>query len=99
MILPIFISVSLAPGSYFFSAFAAVAVIAAAAAATTAIAIRRRLRAGIVLSSWRFHFLQASQVGLAHASIRFIPRGGTVLLPATNDDWCISFLNRSCALV
>jgi hypothetical protein len=32
MILPILISVSLAPGSYFFYAFAAVAIIAAAAA-------------------------------------------------------------------
>src|SRR5579872_7280037 len=47
MMLPILISVSLAPGSYFFSALAAVAVMAVASAA---IATRLRIPAGIVLS-------------------------------------------------
>src|ERR1700738_4784105 len=49
MILPSFISVSLAPGSYFFSALAAVAVIVAATA-KAATAIRLRMLTGIVVS-------------------------------------------------
>src|SRR5437899_2432803 len=68
MILPILISVSLAPGSYFFSAFAAVAVMAAAAP-NAASAIRLRIQAGIVLSP-SIYFVQVSQVMRALASIR-----------------------------
>src|SRR6266404_9192553 len=67
MILPILISVSLAPGSYFFSAFAAVAVIAAAAA--IARATRLLIRAGIAFSRWAIYFDQVSQVTRPHASI------------------------------
>src|ERR1700732_4563891 len=65
MILPIFISVSLAPGSYFLCAFAAVI---AAAAASAASAIRLRIQAGIVLSRSTY-FVQVSQVSLVLASI------------------------------
>src|SRR5664279_1344788 len=65
MMLPTRISVSLAPGSYFFCACAAVAVIAATAA-NPASAIRRRIRAGIVLSPCCF--FQVSQVACTHAS-------------------------------
>src|ERR1700730_235759 len=68
MILPIFISVSLAPGSYFFCALAAVKVIAA----TTAKAVRPiklLVRAGIVsLPLGSFSFAQVSQVARGHAS-------------------------------
>jgi hypothetical protein len=49
MMLPILISVSLAPGSYFFSAFAALAE-SAAATAHAATPIRHLLKANIVLS-------------------------------------------------
>src|ERR1700688_1543122 len=93
MILPILISVSLAPGSYFFSAFAAVAVIAAAAA-TTAIAIRRRFPAGIGLSPGVLIFLGASQVGRAHASI------GLFRLSKRHQFWLIMaapFVRVACA--
>jgi hypothetical protein len=64
--LPILISVSLAPGSYFFSADAAVAV-TAAAAAKPAKAIRPLIQIGIVLS--RHLFAQVSQVMRRHASV------------------------------
>jgi hypothetical protein len=60
------ISVSLAPGSYFFCADAALAAIAAAA--TTASAICFLLRPGIVLSRLAFYFDQVSQAARGHAS-------------------------------
>src|SRR5260370_28068446 len=68
MILPILISVSLAPGSYFFCAFATV-VARAAAAAIAAKAIRPRIRAVIVFSRLAIYFDRVSQLMRAHASI------------------------------
>src|SRR5260370_33905035 len=67
MILPILISVSLAPGSYFFSAFAAVVAIAAAAA--IARATRLLIRAGIVFFRWAIYSDHVSQVTRPHACI------------------------------
>src|SRR6266852_4982948 len=67
MILPILISVSLAPGSYFFCALAAVAV-TTAAAANAVTAKRLLIRDGIVLSPLGNYFDRLSQVMLAHAS-------------------------------
>src|ERR1700704_892546 len=67
MILPILISVSLAPISYFFCALAAVAV-TAAAAANAVTAKRLLIRDGIVLSPLGVYFDQVSQVVRAHAS-------------------------------
>src|SRR6266566_1751005 len=64
MILPILISVSLAPTSYFFCALAAVAVTAANAVTTK----RLPIRDGIVLSPLGVYFDQVSQVVRAHAS-------------------------------
>src|SRR5580698_9641251 len=67
MILPILISVSLAPGSYFLCAAAVVAVIAAAASAASANSLL--IRAGIVLSrALTTYFDQVSQVRRTHAS-------------------------------
>src|ERR1700690_1870512 len=67
MILPILISVSLAPGSYFFCAVAAAAVTAATASAASV--NRLRIRAGMGLSRLATCFDQVSQVRRAHASI------------------------------
>src|SRR6266576_7242868 len=67
MILPILISVSLAPTSYFFCALAAVAV-TATAAANAVTAKRLLIRDGIVLSPLGVYFHQVSQVVRAHAS-------------------------------
>src|ERR1700690_1756464 len=67
MILPILISVSLAPGSYFFCAGAAAAVPAATASAASV--NRLRIRAGMVLSRLATCFDQVSQVRRARASI------------------------------
>src|SRR6266581_5187281 len=64
MILPILISVSLAPTSYFFCALAAVAVTAANAVTTK----RLLIRDGIVLSPLGVYFDQVSQVVRARAS-------------------------------
>src|SRR5476651_324216 len=64
MMLPILISVSLAPGSYCFCAFAAVAVIAAAAA-TTAAATRLGMRTGIVLSRLQFILSKSGKLDLS----------------------------------
>src|ERR1700687_1889550 len=61
MILPILISVSLAPGSYFFCALAADAAIAAAA--NTARATRLLARTGIVLSLWRLILTECRKPG------------------------------------
>src|ERR1700694_4701389 len=66
MMLPILISVSLAPGSYFFCALAGVADMAAAAA-HAATAIRLGIRAGIVFSPW-LYFVRMSQVTCSCAS-------------------------------
>src|SRR4051812_31037376 len=60
MMLPILISVSLAPGSYFFWAWAAVTVNAAIAASKT-----RLLRAVIVLSPLCFDGVSQAATGLA----------------------------------
>src|SRR5260221_12218736 len=68
MMLPILISVSLAPGSYFFCACAVVAVNAAIAATAT----RLRIRAVIVLSPLCFAplcFVGVSQAATGLASI------------------------------
>src|SRR6266849_8283401 len=67
MMLPILISVSLAPTSYFFCALAAVAV-AATAAANAVTAKRLLIRDGIVLSPLGVYFDQVSQDVRAHAS-------------------------------
>src|SRR2546430_8030312 len=67
MILPIVISVSLAPGSYFFCALAWVAI---AATAKIVRAIKLRARTGIVLSRLTTYFFEVSQVALTLASAR-----------------------------
>src|ERR1700689_3234527 len=67
MILPILISLSLAPGSYFFCAEAVVALMTAAANAAST--NRLVIRAGIVLSRLATYFDQVSQVRRTHASI------------------------------
>jgi hypothetical protein len=87
MILPIFISVSLAPGSYFFCALAAVTVIAATTAKVVR-PIKLLVRAGIVsLPLGSFSFAQVSQVARGHASKhRLIPRRETALLRLANYD-------------
>jgi hypothetical protein len=78
--LPILISVSLAPGSYFFSADAAVAV-TAAAAANPAKATRLLIQIGIVLSRLLFCSsvasrarMQASSIGLFRPTKRIVAR-------------------------
>src|ERR1035438_3681165 len=68
MILPILISVSLAPGSYFFCALAGFAI--AAASANTVKAIKLRARTGIVLSRLTNWFSPVWQVARTLASIR-----------------------------
>src|SRR5712664_4470763 len=72
MMLPTLISVSLAPGSYFFCADAAVA--AMAAAVSTARATKFLTRAGIVFSPLAIYFHQVSQVRRTHASMRLFRR-------------------------
>src|SRR3981081_691357 len=70
MMLPILISVSLAPGSYFFCALAAVAVMAMAAAHTPS-AMNLLVSAAIVsLPAWPFVLPELSQAARALASIR-----------------------------
>src|SRR5580698_7086924 len=64
MMLPILISVSLAPGSYFFSARAAVAVIATTAASAAKMTCFLG-SAGIVFSRNTLCFVRVSQVGRA----------------------------------
>jgi hypothetical protein len=71
--LPILISVSLAPGSYFFCADAAVAAIAAAAANTARVTSFLG-RAGIVFSHVAIYFDQVSQAAPALASIGLFRR-------------------------
>jgi hypothetical protein len=83
MMLPILISVSLAPGSYFFSADAAVAV-SAAAAANPAKAIRLLIQIGIVLSRYLFCTSVASHAQACKR--RFIPPDETALLRAADYD-------------
>jgi len=83
MMLPILISVSLAPGSYFFSADAAGAV-TAAAAAKPARAIRLLIRNGIVLSR---HLFCSSVASHAQAcKRRLIPPDETALLRVADYD-------------
>jgi len=78
MILPTLISVSLAPGSYFFCAFAALAIIVAAAAIAIR-AIKLRIRAGIVLSRLVVYFAEVSQLSSAlAASVYSVARNGIV---------------------
>src|SRR6266576_3879992 len=72
MILPILISVSLAPGSYFFCALAWVAT--AAATAKTVKAIKLRARTGIVLSRLTNSFFEVLQVARTLASVRLFRR-------------------------
>src|SRR5712672_6019 len=67
MMLPILISVSLAPGSYFFCADAVVAI-TAATADNIAAATRFCIRTGIVPSQMVFIFVAVSQAAPAHAS-------------------------------
>jgi hypothetical protein len=82
MTLPILISVSLAPGSYFFCAFAALAVIAA----HTATATKLLVRAGIVFS--RLHLIlikcRKSRAGLQAPA--YSARPETALLRIANYD-------------
>src|SRR5450759_3642319 len=75
MMLPILISVSLAPVSYFFCAFAAVAV--HAAAANTARATKLLVQAGIVLSPWQFILRKSRKSGgRLQASVYSVRRNG-----------------------
>src|SRR5438067_2859841 len=81
MILPILISVSLAPGSYFFCAWAA--VVAEMATANAIKAIHRFARGGIGLSPGiLFSPSVASRAGAG--KVRFIPHDETALLRAAN---------------
>src|SRR6476620_4358307 len=82
MILPILISPSLAPGSYFFCAFAAVTLIAAAANAART--TKLRIKAGIALSLW-VSFAQLLQLAHRRASISLF-RG------AKQDCWPLSIM-------
>src|SRR5690242_6151380 len=90
MMLPILISVSLAPGSYFFCALAAVTVIAAAVA-NTAMAIRLLMRAGIAsLPLWRFFCRKCRKSGV-HWQASLIPLDETAFSQLPGDDqfqWC-----------
>src|SRR5450759_4778700 len=79
MILPILISVSLAPGSYFFCALAAVAIIAAANAA---MATKLRIPAGIVLSPWRFILFKCRKRARGLRHLNKINRQGERTMPA-----------------
>ncbi|MGL3208108.1 hypothetical protein [Bradyrhizobium sp. BR 1433] len=80
MMLPILISPSLAPGSYFFCAVAEVAI--SAALANAAIAPIYPKRAGIVFSRFLSLVLAASLARDACAGKRWVfPLGETALLP------------------
>src|ERR1700722_7283180 len=72
MMLPILISVSLAPGSYFFCADAADAV-SVAAAASAARARKLPVRAGVVLSHVMIYFGRVSQAPRRLASAGLSP--------------------------
>jgi hypothetical protein len=79
--LPILISVSLAPGSYFFCACAV--VVAEMATATAVRATHRVVRAGIVPSLWQLIFAECRKPG-ERWQVRLIPPDETALLPAAN---------------
>src|SRR4051812_35251881 len=66
MMLPILISVSLAPGSYFFSALA---VVTTAATANAVRATEYLIPTGMIFSPLMFYFDQVSQVTRALASV------------------------------
>src|SRR5271167_1180056 len=76
MILPILISVSLAPGSYFFCALAGFAIAAATASAVKAI---KFARTGIVPSRSTNYFSQVWQVAGWLASTSLLPRDETMV--------------------
>src|SRR5437868_13632597 len=89
MILPILISVSLAPGSYFFCALAWVAI--AAATAKTVKAIKLRARTGIVLSRLTNYFFEVLQVVRTLASAAYSAARNNLVVGHARCDWQRSY--------